>query len=28
MSLTFMEETAHLLLDLTASEQSASLAKP
>jgi len=28
MSLTFMEETAQQLLDLTASEQSASLAKP
>jgi len=28
MSLTFMEDTAHQLLDLTASEQSASLAKP
>jgi hypothetical protein len=28
MSLTFMEDTAHQLLDLTASDQSASLAKP
>ena len=28
MSLTFMEETAHQLLDLTAPEQSASLTKP
>ena len=28
MSLTFMEETAHQLLDLTASEQNVSLIKP
>ena len=28
MSLTFMEETAHQLIDLTASEQNASLIKP
>jgi hypothetical protein len=28
MSLTFMEDTAHQLLDLSESEQSASLAKP
>ena len=28
MSLTFMEETAHQLLDLTAPEQSASVTKP